>query len=109
MRCKIYQTNNRDWVFQDWDWAMTHGFDQPEYDKVYDTVFDEDLSLNEIYEIFNVAHPDDYHARSLSMSDVIVMSDRADDPYDEVTAHYVDTFGFVELSHDFWEEGLFGE
>ena len=109
MRCKIYQTDNREWVFESWDWAMTHGFDQFEYEKVYDTTLPDNTTLNDIFDIFNINQPYDYNARSLSVSDVLVISDREDDPYDEVETYYVDSFGFVELSHDFWEDGLFEE
>ena len=109
MRCRIYQTDNRDWVFQDWDWAMTHGFDQAEYERVYDTRFGEDLGMDDIYEIFNIRHPEDYRARSLSMSDVVAISEREYDPYDEVCAYYADACGFEGLTHDFWEDGLFDE
>ena len=109
MRVRIYQTDNRDWVFEGWDWAMTHGFDQQEYKRVYETYLSDDTTLNDIFDIFNIDRPDDYEARSLSMSDIIVISEREDDPYDEVEVYYVDSFGFTDLDHDFWEDGLFEE
>ena len=48
--------------------------------------------LEEIYTIFNIAHPKDYKGRSLSVSDVVAIR------YDaEVSYYYVDSFGFAEL------------
>ena len=117
MKCELYQTDNRDWRFESWDWAMTHGFDQLEYKRVCTTTsFPDNTTLNEIFEIFDTNHPDNYNedpdnaiARSIAVSDVIVIRDRENDPYAEVETYYVDSFGFVELSHDFWEDGLFEE
>ena len=48
--------------------------------------------LEEIYYKFNAAHPADYHGRSLSGSDVVVI--RKDG---QEKAYYCDTFGFEEV------------
>ncbi|GHU89237.1 hypothetical protein FACS1894202_06970 [Clostridia bacterium] len=50
-------------------------------------------ALNRLYEQFNVDHPADYAGRSLSVGDVLVLRCNGD-----ITAHFVDSTGFVELS-----------
>jgi hypothetical protein len=49
-------------------------------------------ALNRLYEQFNVDHPADYAGRSLSVGDVVVLRCNSD-----ITAHFVDSTGFVEL------------
>jgi hypothetical protein len=49
-------------------------------------------ALNRLYEQFNVDHPADYTGRSLSVGDVVVLRCNGD-----ITAHFVDSTGFVEL------------
>ena len=49
--------------------------------------------LEEIYERFNLNHPTDYHAASVSVSDVIVLHRNG-----ENSSHYVDRFGFAEVA-----------
>lgn len=48
-----------------------------------------DEFLEETYTKLNVFHPKDYHTRSLSVSDVVVISAN-----NETNAYFVDTFGF---------------
>ena len=55
-------------------------------------------ALNRIYQDFNVNLPSDYTARSVSVSDVIVLRHNGD-----ISAFYVDSAGFKEL------EGFLGE
>jgi hypothetical protein len=55
-------------------------------------------ALNKIYQDFNVNLPADYTARSLSVSDVIVLRHNGD-----ISAFYVDSAGFKEL------DGFLGE
>ncbi len=63
------------------------------YDKVYEgnaAEFDSELGerLDAIYEKFNLDHPEDFKGHSLSVSDVVVLEDRA---------YYVDDVGFKPL------------
>mgnify|MGYP003297482723 CR=1 FL=1 len=58
-----------------WDVAK-HNFDLQDYNKVYvgelnDSKKEDIEILNELFEIFNLHHPEDYHARSLSVGDVV--------------------------------------
>ena len=49
-------------------------------------------TLEAIYTKFNIDHPADYKAHSLSVSDIVVLHENG-----ENTAHFVDSFGFTEL------------
>jgi hypothetical protein len=53
---------------------------------------DNDRTLETLYARFNDSLPSDYTARSMSVSDVVVLQQGG-----EVTAHYVDSVGFKEL------------
>lgn len=44
--------------------------------------------LESLFEIFNLNHPDDYEARSLSVSDIVVL---------DGTPYYCDSFGWKEV------------
>ena len=50
-------------------------------------------TLEAIYTKFNIDHPADYKAHSLSVSDIVVLHEDG-----ENSAHFVDSFGFTELS-----------
>ena len=49
--------------------------------------------LEQLYQKFNCAQPMDYHGHSLSVSDVILLNQTG-----KISAHYVDSIGFRELS-----------
>lgn len=49
-------------------------------------------TLEAIYTKFNIDHPVDYKAHSLSVSDIVVLHENG-----ENSAHFVDSFGFTEL------------
>ena len=49
--------------------------------------------LEQLYQKFNFARPTDYHGHSLSVSDVILLNQAG-----KISAHYVDSIGFRELS-----------
>ena len=49
-------------------------------------------TLEAIYTKFNIDHPADYKAHSLSVSDIVVLHENG-----ENSAHFVDSFGFTEL------------
>lgn len=49
--------------------------------------------LEQLYQKFNCAQPMDYHGHSLSVSDVILLNQA-----EKISAHYVDSIGFRELS-----------
>ena len=49
--------------------------------------------LEQLYQKFNCAQPMDYHGHSLSVNDVILLNQAG-----KISAHYVDSIGFRELS-----------
>ena len=64
------------------------------YHKVYEGTVEAD-NLEDVFYIFNMDHPEDYRARSLSMSDVVeVIEDHGS------SFHICDTFGFKEVDFD---------
>lgn len=72
-------------------------FGEPHKDS-FEVVFDGSLSTNNldmIYEICNLNHPKDYRGHSLSMSDVVELYDENGSEF-----HYVDRFGFKEISFE---------
>lgn len=52
----------------------------------------QDVLLEEIFQQFNLDHPEDFHGHSLSVSDIVAL--RQDGA---VSCHYVDSIGFKEL------------
>ena len=66
------------------------------YDRVYDGKMD-CISLENIYQKFNVDHPADYKGRSLSVSDVVEIreSDTVNPGF-----YFVDSIGFKSISFD---------
>lgn len=102
----IYQLKrtpeNRDISFAGLDYLEKMGkeINRDNYNLIY--CYNEDLSkvenmpafLETVYEKFNMAHPDDYEGHSISISDVIAVKKEG-----QITAHFVDTTGFKELSH----------
>lgn len=64
------------------------------YRKAYEGNVEAD-NLEDVFYIFNMDHPGDYRARSLSMSDVVEIIE-----HDNSTFHICDTFGFKEVPFD---------
>ena len=102
----IYQLKrtpeNRDIAFAGLDYLEKMGkeINRDNYNLVY--CYNEDLSkvenmpafLESVFGKFNNDHPKDYEGHSLSVSDVIAVKKEG-----QITAHFVDTTGFRELSH----------
>lgn len=78
---------------------------QQDYEMVYEGEVSEfDVSsveskLEGIFEKFNISQPKNYKGRSVSVSDVITITNGSDE-----TAYYVDTFGFKEMPEFFKKE-----
>ena len=83
MNIDIYQINmERDTnriAFMDYD-NIARFQGSPDIDcKIYDKVFEGEVdckSLEDVFKIFNLDHPDNYKGRSLSVSDVVAINDR---------------------------------
>lgn len=50
------------------------------------------MSLDDIFERFNIDRPEDFRGHSLSVSDIVVLNDG-----EKVTAHFVDSISFEQL------------
>lgn len=68
------------------------------YNSVYKGTLEPGMTLDSLYTKFNVGRPEDFKGHSLSVSDVIVVSDEHGK-----TAWFVDSFGFTQLP-DFFSQ-----
>lgn len=75
--------------------------DPNNYRAVYDGEV-ENNNLDELFAKFNLDHPPGYEGHSLSMSDVVELYDSSGS-----TFHYVDRFGFKEISFQSQEQELY--
>ena len=71
---------------------LGYSIDGKDYRMVYAAPWTPTVTLDDIFERFNINRPNDFHGHSLSVSDVIVINRTA-----EIKAYYVDSFGFEEL------------
>ena len=63
------------------------------------------MSLDDIFERFNIDRPKDFRGHSLSVSDIVVLNDG-----EKVTAHFVDSISFEQLDSFLnLEEQIFSE
>jgi len=102
----IYQLKhgeeNRDYSFRPLSELQSAGLsiERDRYELKYSDVMTEQGDmidrLNSLYQRFNVDHPADFTGHSLSVSDIIVLRQPG-----AITYHYVDSWGFKELSPDF--------
>lgn len=104
MRCrmeyKIYQLKdiNCDYGFMSWDFAQRHNFSVKDYKYVYGGCVDGDTdiqALEKLYVMFNVNHPSDFKGHSLSVSDVIVLTNDKG----ERKIYYCDPFGWETIEN----------
>ena len=103
-RYAIYQIRDdgkgREYLFMGTEYLKGQGFsvEYEDYQMVYGDVIGENETLDSLYEKFNIGHPLDFRGHSLSVSDVVAIKRDG-----EVTAHYVDSFGYTELP-DFFHQ-----
>ena len=96
-RFAIYQMDTggeHTYQFMGFESAQELGYsiEGKDYKMVYAAPWLPTITLNDIFERFNINRPDDFHGHSLSVSDVIVINRTT-----ETKAFYVDSFGFEEL------------
>ena len=97
-RYGIYQlqegADKRDYRFMGMAYLQEQGItvDGADYQFIYGDELQEGDTLEALYEKFNTDHPADYTGHSLSVSDVVVLKKDK-----ELTAYYVDSFGYQEL------------
>lgn len=85
-------------MFRSYEWAQRKGIKitRKLYQKVYTCERQRNYSLEAIFQEFNLHHPADYQAHSLSVSDVVVITQDG-----ITTAYYCNDFGFEELPEFF--------
>lgn len=72
--------------------AAGHSVDQANYDLVYTAPLEKGMTLEGIFEKFNIDQPADFKGHSLSVSDIVVLHQKG-----ENTAHYVDRVGYTHV------------
>lgn len=93
---QIYQTGHRDFRFMEYDYFITQaGFvdvDSFNYKKVHSTQLNlssnDMVACEQLFTLFNTNIPENYKARSLSVSDIIVLDGKE---------YFVDSVGFIYL------------
>lgn len=105
-KCRVWQLKPEVDVmmkFIGYDELLTRfGEPDPEnYRMVYDGEVDTN-DLEQLYAKFNLDHPPGYEGHSLSMSDVVELYDSSGSAF-----HYVDRFGFKEVSFQPQEQELY--
>ena len=94
----IYQLKGgdetRDYRFEPYERLQTAGLsvDAANYELTYTTPLESGMTLEGIFERFNLDRPADFTGHSLSVSDVVVLHQDGQD-----TAHYVDSIGYKEV------------
>ena len=103
MKYTIYQIlddeKGRDFRFEDYQFARKACNDNfltilSNYDEVYNGEIDAKGKnklevLDELFEIFNINHPEDFRGHSLSVSDIVLL--------DDSDYYYCDSFGWAYM------------
>ena len=104
MNIKIYQIDlDRDEngvAFESYESLSRYQKSDKVNSELYDKVFDgpvEAENLEDIYRIFNIDKPEDYRGRSLSVSDVVEVSESPDV---KPSFYYCDSIGFKDIEFD---------
>ena len=94
----IYQIRDdspgENYAFMNMSFIESHGMQikKEDYKLVYVGELSGNMSLDDIFERFNIDRPEDFRGHSLSVSDIIVLNDG-----EKVTAHFVDSISFEQL------------
>ena len=116
MKYKILQINDIakcDYAFTGWDRAKEK-FSIHDYKLVYtgeilDEILDDRLqlvdALDKIFEMFNYTHPEDFKGHSLSVSDIVILTNS-----DSIRKmYYCDLYGWSEISDKFLRKMNYNE
>ena len=96
----IYQIKDgspgENYAFMNMSFIESHGMQikKEDYELVYVGELYGNMSLDDIFERFNIDRPEDFRGHSLSVSDIVVLNDG-----ENVTAHFVDSISFEQLDH----------
>ena len=84
----------RDYRFEPADRLKKNGLyvDRENYNRVYRGRLKEGETLEDIYERFNLNHPQDFQGHSLSVSDIVAVKSNG-----TIAAYYVDRVGFTRV------------
>ena len=94
----IYQIRDdspgENYAFMNMSFVESHGMQikKEDYKLVYVGELLGNMSLDDIFERFNIDRPKDFRGHSLSVSDIVVLNDG-----ENVTAHFVDSISFEQL------------
>ena len=94
----IYQIKDdspgENYAFMNMSFIESHGMQikKEDYKLVYVGDLSGNMSLEDIFERFNIDRPEDFRGHSLSVSDIVVLNDG-----EKVTAHFVDSISFEQL------------
>ena len=94
----IYQIKEdspgENYAFMNMSFIESHGMQikKEDYKLVYVGELLGNMSLEDIFERFNIDRPEDFRGHSLSVSDIVVLNDG-----EKVTAHFVDSISFEQL------------
>ena len=94
----IYQIKDdspgENYAFMNMSFIESHGMQikKEDYKLVYVGELLGNMSLDDIFERFNIDRPKDFRGHSLSVSDIVVLNDG-----EKVTAHFVDSISFEQL------------
>ena len=94
----IYQIKDdspgENYAFMNMSFIESHGMQikKEDYKLVYVGELSGNMSLDDIFERFNIDRPEDFRGHSLSVSDIVVLNDG-----EKVTAHFVDSISFEQL------------
>ena len=107
----IYQIKDdspgENYAFMNMSFIESHGMQikKEDYKLVYVGELSGNMSLDDIFERFNIDRPEDFRGHSLSVSDIVVLNDG-----EKVTAHFVDSISFEQLDSFLnLEEQVFSE
>ena len=96
----IYQIRDgsagENYAFMNMSFIESHGMQikKEDYQLVYVGELFGNMSLDDIFERFNIDRPEDFRGHSLSVSDIVVLNDG-----EKVTAHFVDSISFEQLDY----------
>lgn len=91
---QLKKENMRNYGFMDYDFALEHGFNEKDYEIVYEgeidkhNLFSTYEVLEALFEKFNCNRPEDFKGHSMSVSDIVVL---------DGTKFYCDSFGFRKI------------
>ena len=96
MKYELYQIKDVEqcpYAFMSLDYACKKGFCLADYAKVSEGTVNDSVpteqALEDLFAKYNIAHPEGYKGRSMSVSDIVAIGE---DKY------YCDSFGFVKLN-----------